>query len=123
VVEQALQISNRQITHMARLLDDLLDIARITQSKVRLRKELLHLQSALTRAVESSQPLIDSRQHQLDIDLPSAPIYLAADPARLEQILCNLLNNAAKYTDPGGLIDGHNGHETRHNNPVPGDLN
>ena len=104
LVDQALAMSDRQISHMARLLDDLLDIARITQGKIQLRKELLHLQTAVSSAVESSRPFIDSRGHQLDVALPSEPVYLAADAARLEQILCNLLNNAAKYTDVGGQI-------------------
>jgi two-component system CheB/CheR fusion protein len=104
LVDQALAMSDRQIGHMSRLLDDLLDIARINRGKIQLRKELLQFQSVIQRAIESSQFLIDSRAHKLNVSLPAEPVYLIADPARLEQIFCNLLNNAAKYTDSGGHI-------------------
>ncbi|MDB5345204.1 MAG: cheBR, two-component system, chemotaxis family, CheB/CheR fusion protein [Schlesneria sp.] len=104
LVDQALEMSDRQISQMSRLLDDLLDIARINRGKIQLRKELLIIQDVIRRAVESSQYLIESRAHQLEVSLPDEPIYLVADPARLEQVFCNLLNNAAKYTDTGGRI-------------------
>ena len=104
LVEQALEISDRQIGHMSRLLEDLLDIARITQGKIQLRKELVHLQSVIGRAIESSRFYIESRKHRLEIIFPAEPVYLAADSARLEQVFCNLLNNAVKYTDIAGQI-------------------
>jgi two-component system CheB/CheR fusion protein len=104
VVDQALEISDRQIAHMSRLLDDLLDVARITQGKIELRKELVHLQAVIERAIEVSRFQLDSRNHRLELALPSDPIYLAADPTRLEQVFSNLLHNAAKYTDAGGKI-------------------
>jgi signal transduction histidine kinase/CheY-like chemotaxis protein len=94
----------RQVQMMARLVDDLLDVSRITRGKIELRKEVVELQAAVTRAVATVEPLISARQHELTISMPDRPIRLLADPARLEQILANLLNNAAKYTDPGGRI-------------------
>jgi two-component system CheB/CheR fusion protein len=104
IVGHALDMSERQIGHMARLLDDLLDVSRITVGKIQLQRELVLLQTAIARAVESCTPLIESRRHQLIISSPSAEIFLDADPARLEQILSNLITNAAKYTDVGGTI-------------------
>lgn len=104
LVDQVLDISERQIAHMSRLLDDLLDMARLTQGKIQLRRELVHLQAVLDRAIESSRHFIDSRGHTLQTEMTAEPIYLYADPARLEQIFRNLLNNAAKYTDFGGHI-------------------
>ena len=94
----------RQVQMMARLVDDLLDVSRITRGKIELRKEVVELQAAVTRAVATVEPLISARQHELTVSMPDRPIRLLADPARLEQILANLLNNAAKYTDPGGRI-------------------
>ncbi len=89
---------------MARLVDDLLDVSRITRGKIELRKEAVELEGAVRRAVATAEPLITTRQHELTVTLPEQSISLVADPARLEQILANLLNNAAKYTDPGGRI-------------------
>jgi two-component system, chemotaxis family, CheB/CheR fusion protein len=104
LVDQVLRISDRQISHMSRLLDDLLDVSRITTGKIHLRRELIELQNAIKRAVESCHYLVGSRGQQLEVSVSPDPIYLEADPARLEQILCNLLNNASKYTDAGGEI-------------------
>ena len=98
------EMVERQVKHLARLVDDLLDVSRITQGSIRLRKEAVDLGSVVERAVEATRPLIDSRTHELKVQLPTDPIHLEADPARLEQILANLLNNAAKYTMPGGQI-------------------
>jgi CheY-like chemotaxis protein/two-component sensor histidine kinase len=94
----------RQVKHLARLVDDLLDVSRITQGSIRLRKEAVELGTVIERAIEATRPLIDSRAHSLKVQLPTDPIHLEADPTRLEQILANLLNNAAKYTMPGGQI-------------------
>ncbi|MFN3653537.1 MAG: response regulator [Armatimonadota bacterium] len=103
-VSRLREIISRQTKHLARLVDDLLDISRITRGKIELRKEPLDLVAVVQRAVETTGPLIDGRQHELHVELPESPICLEADPTRLEQILANLLNNAAKYTEPGGTI-------------------
>jgi signal transduction histidine kinase/DNA-binding response OmpR family regulator len=101
---QAREILARQVQMMARLVDDLLDVSRITRGKIELRKESVDLAASVHRAVTTVESLISSRQHELSVSLPDRPIRLMADPARLEQVLANLLNNAAKYTDPGGRI-------------------
>jgi CheY-like chemotaxis protein len=90
---------------MALLLDDLLDIARITQGKLELKRRRVRLTEVVDAAVEAARPLIESKHHQLTITLPSEEITLNADPLRLSQILSNLLTNAAKYTDPTGHIE------------------
>ncbi len=100
----AREVIERQVAHMTRLIDDLLDVARITRRTVQLRQERVDLARLVHDAIEVSRPLIEDRQHQLEIALPAEPIWLRADPARLEQVLANLLNNAAKYTEPGGRI-------------------
>ena len=87
----------RQVRQMTRLLDDLLDVSRITRNKITLRKEPVELASVLALAVEISRPLIDRRRHELTVSLPTEPVPLQADPARLAQTFANLLNNAAKY--------------------------
>ena len=93
-----------QLRHMVRLLDDLLDISRIARNKIQLRKERVELAWVVNDAVEATRPLIDERGHQLSVELPPEPVCLDADPVRLAQVLSNLLNNAAKYTDPGGRV-------------------
>jgi signal transduction histidine kinase/CheY-like chemotaxis protein len=103
-LSRALDILVRQTRSLTRLVDDLLDIARITRGKITLRKELLELSTVISRAVETARFSIESRKHHLLISLPEEPLWLIADPVRMEQILVNLLNNAAKYTDPGGRI-------------------
>jgi CheY-like chemotaxis protein len=89
---------------MVRLVDDLLDIARITKGKLRLTKEQVELRGVVNDAAESVRPLMDARKHDFSVSLPTAPIWVEADPARIEQVVVNLLNNAAKYTEAGGLI-------------------
>ena len=98
------EMVERQVKNLARLVDDLLDVSRINQGSIRLRKEVLDLRTILERAVDATRPLIESRAHELSLDLPREPVRLEADPTRLEQIVANLLNNAAKYTMPGGHI-------------------
>lgn len=105
VAAMAREALHRQVDHMARLLDDLLEVSRITHGMVQLRKEHLKLEDAITAAVESAQPLIDSKRHHLVLQLPDEPVHVNADRVRLTQIIANLLTNAAKYTDPGGRID------------------
>ncbi|HEV2852065.1 MAG TPA: ATP-binding protein [Thermoanaerobaculia bacterium] len=98
------EMVERQVKHLARLVDDLLDVSRITSGSIRLRKEIVDLGTILQRAVEGIRPLIESRTHELTVDPPSEPVRLEADATRLEQVISNLLNNAAKYTMPGGHI-------------------
>ena len=103
-VARARETIERQVEHMTRLIDDLLDVSRITRGKIELRHEAVVLSSLVARAVEAARPVIDERGHRLTLDLPDEPVTLSGDPARLEQVLANLLNNAAKYTDVGGRI-------------------
>ena len=103
-VQQATGVVDRQVKHVARLLDDLLDVSRITRGRIELRKSSVHVATAVAHALETSRGLIDARGHSLTISLPEQPIRLEADPTRLEQIVTNLLDNAAKYTPPEGHI-------------------
>ena len=98
------QVIQRQVTHMARLLDDLLDVARITRGKLQLKKQPVDLGTVVDTAVEAVLPLINARAHGLIVDLPPELPTLDADPVRLAQVLSNLLTNAAKYTDSPGRI-------------------
>jgi signal transduction histidine kinase len=101
---QAREMMERQVVHLVRLVDDLLELSRITRGKVELRNETLDLANVVLSAVETSRPAIEAARHKLDISLPAEPITLQADLVRLAQVVANLLNNAAKYTDPGGSI-------------------
>ncbi|SIN77987.1 GAF domain-containing protein [Singulisphaera sp. GP187] len=103
-VEQAREIAERQVRHLARLVDDLLDVSRISSGKIQLRKESIELADAVNRAVETSRLLIELRGHNLTVTLPEESLPLEADAARIEQVMANLLNNAAKYTEEGGRI-------------------
>lgn len=102
--ERALDIADRQVRHLVRLVDDLLEVSRITRGKLELRKERIDLGRVFLSAVETSRPLIEEAGHELTLRLPDEPLFLHADPVRLAQVIANLLNNAAKYTDPGGRI-------------------
>jgi PAS domain S-box-containing protein len=104
VVAQATAIVERQAGTLARLLEDLLDVSRITRGIVDLRLETVALVEAVTSALDVARPLIDRRRHQVTLVLPDTPLHVEADRTRLEQIFVNLLNNAAKYTPPGGTI-------------------
>ena len=95
---------DRQLVHLVRLIDDLLDVSRVSQGKITLRKETIAAADVVRAAVEASKPAIDSVGHVLAVDLPSEPVWLDADATRLSQIVGNLLNNAAKYTPDGGRI-------------------
>ena len=97
-------VIERQVAHMARLLEDLLDVSRITRGKLELRPTLVTLSSVVEAAIETSRPFIDAGQHSLDVSLPATPVQLVADPVRLAQVFANLLTNAAKYTERGGRI-------------------
>jgi CheY-like chemotaxis protein len=102
--QPAREMVERQVKHLARLVDDLLDVSRITHGNIRLRKEAVDLGDVIERAIEATRTLIDSRGHELTLRLPTDPVRLEADPTRLEQVIANLLNNSAKYTMPGGRI-------------------
>ncbi len=106
-LRNARDIIDRQVRHLVRLVDDLLDVSRISSGKIGLQKERVSLALIVTNAVESSRPAIESENHQLTVSLPAEPVYLDADLTRLAQVLQNLLNNAAKYTAPGGKIGLH----------------
>jgi signal transduction histidine kinase/DNA-binding response OmpR family regulator len=94
----------RQVQHLVRLVDDLLDISRITRGKIQLRAEPTQVANIMTRALEVSRPLMEERGQHLSVRGPSEPLWIRADPVRLAQVLANLLNNAAKYTAEGGRI-------------------
>ena len=94
----------RQLTHMVRLVDDLLNISRISQDKLILRPVDVELSAIVQQAVETATPVIEKFHHTLTVELPDEPVYLHADPVRLSQVFSNLLNNACKYTEPGGNI-------------------
>jgi CheY-like chemotaxis protein len=102
--QTARDIISRQVARMALLLDDLLEVSRITRGRLDLRKEWVSLSSLVKAAVETSKPLIEYKKHDFTIQLPDAAVEIEADPLRLSQALSNLLTNAAKYTDPGGRI-------------------
>jgi signal transduction histidine kinase len=95
---------DRQLTHLVRLTDDLLDVSRVSQGKTELRKERIEAGAVARSAIEASRPFIDASEHELAIDLPAHELWLDADPTRLSQVVANLLNNAAKYTPPNGKI-------------------
>jgi PAS domain S-box-containing protein len=103
-LQWARDVIDRQVQQMTRLIDDLLDVSRITRGKIELRKEQVELAAVVSSAVEASRPLIEKWGHQLIVMIPEEPVYLDADLTRLSQALSNLLNNAAKYTDKGGRI-------------------
>jgi two-component system CheB/CheR fusion protein len=100
----AREIIERQVYQMTRLIDDLLDVSRITQDRLELRRERVGLAQILREAVEMSRPLIAQEGHELEVSVPHDPVLLDADAARLAQVFANLLNNAAKYTPAGGRI-------------------
>jgi len=104
LLERACDTMDRQVRHMVRLVDDLMDIGRIKSGKLELRREDVELATVVHHAVEACQPLIERRHHQLELAQPDAPIHLSADPVRLGQVLGNLIGNACKYTERGGHI-------------------
>ena len=103
-IERSRLIIGRQVRHMAALLDDLLDLSRITRGVITLTKAYVNLQGLLAEGVETARPLIDAKRHSLKLDWPEQPVEIEADPVRVVQIVANLLTNAAKYTDPEGEI-------------------
>ncbi len=105
LVEFAGSVVERQVLHLARLIDDLLDVTRLTHGKVRLRKERIDLLPLVQKAVESIQPLMRERGHEFGIRVPGHSIWIEADPVRLDQVLVNLLKNAAEFTEPAGWVE------------------
>ena len=97
-------VMERQMSHLVRLVDDLLDVSRITRNKLELRRQAVELAPIVQAAVEACKPLLESKGHQLEVQLPPMPVHVDADPTRLVQVLANLLNNACKYTERGGHI-------------------
>jgi len=100
----ARDVIDRQVRQMARLIDDLLDVSRISRGRIELRRESVDLAAVMRSALETSLPLIESYGHRLDVSFPSERVPLEADPTRLAQVFLNLLNNAAKFTERGGRI-------------------
>jgi two-component system CheB/CheR fusion protein len=103
-VRQAWEMIERQVEVLVRLVDDLLDVSRISRGKINLQKQPVDVATLVARAVEGSRPLIEARRHDLKVALPDESIWVEADPIRMAQVLWNLLNNAAKYTPEGGRI-------------------
>jgi PAS domain S-box-containing protein len=103
--KRAEEVIERQVAHMSRLLDDLLDVSRITHGTLELKKSRTELTLVLGAAIEAARPILDSKHHTLSLDLPKQSVRLQADPVRLAQVFSNLLINAAKYTDAGGSIE------------------
>lgn len=104
LMQQARDTMERQLSHMVRLVDDLLDISRISRNKIDLKRERVELASVVSQAVEATRMFVDSARQELTVALPPNPIYLHADAVRLAQVFGNLLNNSCKYTPPGGQI-------------------
>jgi PAS domain S-box-containing protein len=103
-IQQTRDMMERQVDHLVRLVDDLLDVSRVMRGKIELRREPVELATVVARAVETAQPLIEVQGHQLEIAVPSESLLLSADPVRLAQVVGNLLTNAAKYTEANGRI-------------------
>jgi signal transduction histidine kinase/CheY-like chemotaxis protein len=103
-IDWSMEVINRQIKHLSRLIDDLLDVSRISRGKIALRTTVLDVTPILDNAVETLRPLVDERKHELTISIDRGNLWVNADPTRLEQIVINLVTNAAKYTDNRGHI-------------------
>src|SRR5688500_2003135 len=100
----ACAVMERQVHHLNRLVDDLLEVSRITRGIIELKKEALDLTAIVKAAIETSRPVLDNLRHEIRIDFEPSQICVAGDPVRLTQVFSNLLNNAAKYTNHGGVI-------------------
>lgn len=103
-LERTCEVVERQIQNMSRLVDDLLDVSRIRHGRIELRKEVVDLVAVTRNAVETARSTLEARRHAFTATYPPQPLWVEADPVRLEQVLTNLLNNAAKYTEPGGQV-------------------
>src|SRR5439155_19096802 len=105
VTEWAWEVVHRQMRYLSRLVDDLLDVSRVTRGRVQLLREPVDLGALARRVLDAAQPLLNDRRHRWELHLPEQPLLVEGDPLRLEQVLANLIDNAARYTDPGGRID------------------
>jgi len=103
-IEWSMEVIGRQMKHLTRLIDDLMDVSRITRGKIALKKDRLDVAPVVAGAVEAVRPLYDERKHELLVSVPKGEFFIDADPTRLEQILTNLLTNAGKYTESGGKV-------------------
>ncbi|TFW24196.1 ATP-binding protein [Duganella callida] len=97
-------VIERQTRHLVALVDDLLDVSRVAEGKIQLHREVVEMADVVTRAIETASPLIEQKRHQLTVEVPATGLPVLADPGRCAQVLANLLNNAAKYTEPGGAL-------------------
>ncbi len=104
IAEPERAVIERQVKHLSRLVDDLLDVSRITQGKIELKRSHFELGEVITRALELSSPLFEKKLHTLTVDVPQRDLMVRGDPTRLAQVVANVLTNAAKYTEPGGVI-------------------
>lgn len=103
-LQRARDVIDRQVRQMSRLIDDLMDVSRISRNRLELRCERVELAAVVEAAVETSRPVVEAAGHELTVTLPDEPVVLYADPTRLSQVIANLLNNAARYTPRGGRI-------------------
>jgi two-component system CheB/CheR fusion protein len=110
-IQRLQEIIDRQVDHLSRLVDDLLDISRITHDKIEVRKEPIALGDCVEYAIEVTRPLVDARRHVLTFEAEAAPVWIVGDAARISQSIANLLGNAAKFTEPGGRVHVHLGRE------------
>src|SRR5262249_29167323 len=104
VYHRYMDLLDRQVAHLARLVDDLIDVSRITRGRVELRREAITVESVIQQAVEIVRPALEAASHELTVNLPNESVEVDADRTRLVQVLGNLLSNAVKYTQPGGKI-------------------
>ena len=104
-IARSAAVIQRQVAHLVRLIDDLVDVSRITRGLISLRREWVPMSDVVAQAIEASRPLIDARHHTLTVRVPEVSLIVEGDAARLSQVLANLLNNAAKFTSPGGRIE------------------
>jgi CheY-like chemotaxis protein len=104
-IDRDIPVMQRQANHLIRLVDDLLDISRITHGKIELDKQRIEIASVVESALETASPLLEARKHAVSVDVPSVGLEVHGDRARLIQVIANVVNNAAKYTDPGGIIE------------------
>ena len=102
---RASEVINRQVSHLTRLVDELLDVSRISQGRVTLKREQVDLERVITHGVETARPIIDARRQKLTVSLPGTPVWVSGDFVRLSQVIANLLNNAAKYTHERGHVE------------------
>jgi CheY-like chemotaxis protein len=106
-IEEARKIADRQVRQMMRLMDDLLDVARIRQGKMELQKNVIDIAQVVDRAVEACRSSIQARQHHLTVTIPMRPLWINGDAGRMEPVVANLLRNATKYTETGRQIQVH----------------